>query len=57
MTPPIVLRLREAAAAMRQERVSMQATAQAHGPEAQGALLMLAAWVWGSEWILGWFSK
>lgn len=43
MTPPIVTRLRAAAAAMQQERVSMQAMAQAHGPEAQGTLLLLMA--------------
>ena len=43
MTAPIVLRLREAAAAMQQERVSMQAMAQAHGPEAYGTLLLLMA--------------
>ncbi len=36
MMAAIVLRLREAAAAMQQERVSMQAMAQAQGPEAQG---------------------
>jgi hypothetical protein len=43
MTPPIVQRLREAAAALQQERVSMQAMAQAHGPEAHGTLLLLMA--------------
>lgn len=41
--PPIVQRLREAAAAIPGERVSMQALAQAHGPEAQGTLLLLLA--------------
>lgn len=43
MTPPIVQRLRDAAAALHEERVSMQAMAQAHGPEAQGTLLLLMA--------------
>lgn len=43
MTPPIVQRLRDAAAELRDERVSMQAMAQAHGPGAQGALLLLMA--------------
>ena len=43
MTPPIVQRLRVAAAGLRDERVSMQALAQAHGPEAHGTLLLLMA--------------
>jgi hypothetical protein len=47
MTPPIVQRLRDAAAAaaaaMQQERVSMHAMAHARGPEAQGTLLLLTA--------------
>ncbi|MGN6825909.1 exopolysaccharide biosynthesis protein [Paucibacter sp. M5-1] len=43
MTPPIVQRLRDAAAALHEERVSMQAMAQAHGPEAHGTLLLLLA--------------
>ena len=43
MTPPIVQRLRDAAAAIQDERVSMRALAQAHGPEAQGTLLLLLA--------------
>lgn len=43
MTPPIVQRLRDAAAALQQERVSMRAMAQAHGPEAHGTLLLLLA--------------
>lgn len=44
MTPPIVQRLRDAAAAIQGcERVSMRALAQAHGPEAQGTLLVLMA--------------
>ena len=43
MTPPIVQRLRGAAAAIQDERVSMRAMAQAHGPEAQGTLLLLLA--------------
>ena len=43
MTAPIVQRLRDAAAAMQEERVSMQAQAQAHGPEAHGTLLLLMA--------------
>jgi hypothetical protein len=43
MTAPIVQRLRDAAAAMQEERVSMQAMAQAHGPEAHGTLLLLMA--------------
>jgi hypothetical protein len=43
MTPPIVQRLRDAAAAIQEERVSMRAMAQAHGPEAYGTLLLLLA--------------
>ena len=43
MTPPIVQRLRDAAAAFRDERVSMRELAQAHGPEAHGTLLLLLA--------------
>ena len=43
MTPPIVQRLRDAAAAIGNERVSMRAMAQAHGPEAHGTLLLLLA--------------
>lgn len=42
MTPPTVQRLRVAAAGLRDERVSMQALAQAHGPEAHGTLLLMA---------------
>ncbi len=43
MTAPIAQRLRDAAAALREERVSMQALAQLHGPEAHGTLLLLLA--------------
>jgi len=43
MTAPIVQRLREAAAALPAERVSMQTMAQAHGPAAHGAMLLLMA--------------
>lgn len=43
MTPPIVQRLRDAAAALRDERVPIRAMAQAHGPEAHGTLLLLLA--------------
>jgi hypothetical protein len=43
MTAPIEKRLRDAAAALRSERVSMQTMAQAHGPEAHGTLLLLMA--------------
>lgn len=43
MTPPIVLRLREAASSLRDERVSMRMMAQALGPEAHGTLLLLLA--------------
>ena len=43
MTPPIVQRLRDAAAAIQEERVSMRAMAQAHGPDAHGTLLLLLA--------------
>jgi hypothetical protein len=43
VTPPIVQRLRDAALAIREERVSMRAMAQAHGPEAQGTWLLLLA--------------
>ncbi len=41
MTPPVVQRLRDAAAAIQDELVSMRATAQAHGPDAHGTLLLL----------------
>ena len=41
--PPIVQRLRDTAAAIREDRVSMRALAQAHGPEALGTLLLLPA--------------
>jgi hypothetical protein len=41
--PPIVQRLRDAAAAIPQDRVSMRALAQAHGPEALGTWLLLPA--------------
>jgi len=40
MTAPIVQRLREAAAALPAERVSMPTMAQAHGPAAHGAMLL-----------------
>lgn len=43
MTPPIVQRLRDAAAAIHEERVSMRAMVQAHGPESHGTLLLLLA--------------
>lgn len=43
MTPPIVQRLRDAAAALTGERVSMRSLAQAHGPDAHGAQLLLLA--------------
>lgn len=43
MTPAIVQRLRDAAAAIGNERVSMRAMAQAHGPDAHGTLLLLLA--------------
>lgn len=43
MTPPIEQRLRDAAAAIGTERVSMAAMAQAHGPDAHGTLLLLLA--------------
>lgn len=43
MTAPIVQRLRATAAALRGERVSIQALAQAHGPAAHGTLLLLMA--------------
>ena len=43
MTPPIVQQLRDAAAAIQDERVSMRAMALAHGPEAHGTLLLLLA--------------
>jgi hypothetical protein len=38
-----VQRLREAAATLPDERVSMQTMAQAHAPQAQGTLLLLMA--------------
>lgn len=40
---PIVQRLREAAASLPDDRVSMRDLAQAHGPEANGTLLLLMA--------------
>lgn len=43
MTPPIVQRLRDAAASIQGDRVSMQSMAQAHGAGANGALLLLLA--------------
>lgn len=43
MTPPIAQRLRDAAESVGGERVTMQTLAQAHGPEAQGTLLLLLA--------------
>lgn len=43
MTAAIVQRLRETAAALSEDRVSMQALAQAHGPAAHGTLLLLMA--------------
>ena len=43
MTEPIAQRLRETAAALPAERVSMQTLAQAHGHEAHGTLLLLMA--------------
>ena len=43
MTHAIVQRLRDAASGLEQERVSMRAMAQAHGPEAYGTLLLLMA--------------
>lgn len=41
--PPIVQRLRAAAAGIRHERVSMRTMAQIHGPDAHGTLLLLLA--------------
>lgn len=43
MTPHIAQRLRDTSDALQSERVSMQALAQAHGPEAHGSLLLLMA--------------
>lgn len=43
MTPPIVQRLRDAAAGIQQQRVSMRTMAQVHGPDAHGTLLLLLA--------------
>jgi hypothetical protein len=43
MTPPIAQRLRDAAADLQHERVSVRALVQAHGPEAYGTLLLLLA--------------
>ncbi|MBI5258147.1 MAG: exopolysaccharide biosynthesis protein [Burkholderiales bacterium] len=43
MSAPIVQRLRQAAEGLPAGRVSMQALAQAHGPEAHGTLLLLMA--------------
>ena len=44
MTAPIVQRLRETAAALSEERVSMQTLAQAHGPAAHGTLAAADGW-------------
>lgn len=41
--PPIEQRLRDAATDLQDERVSMRAMAQAHGPDAHGTLLLLMA--------------
>lgn len=43
MTESIVQRLRETAATLPAERVSMQTLAQAHGPAAHGTWLLLMA--------------
>lgn len=43
MTPPIVQRLRDAASALHGDRVSMRTIEQAHGPAAQGTLLLMLA--------------
>lgn len=43
MTAPIVQQLRETAAALSEERVSMQTLANAHGAAAHGTLLLLMA--------------
>ena len=43
MTAPIVQRLRDAAAALPAERVSMQTMAQAHGPTTHGTMPHLMA--------------
>ena len=43
MTAPIVQRLRETAASLTEERVSMQTLAHAHGTAAHGTLLLLMA--------------
>ena len=43
MTAPIVQRLRDAAAALSDDRVSMHTLAQAHGSAAHGTLLLLMA--------------
>ena len=42
-TAPIVQRLRETAAGLPGERVSVQTMAQAHGPAAHGTMLLLTA--------------
>jgi hypothetical protein len=41
--PPIVQRLRDAAAAIREDCVSMRELEQAHGPAVLGTLLLLPA--------------
>jgi hypothetical protein len=46
MTVPILQRLREAAAALSEERVSMQTLAQAHGT---AVAIGLVVWIQGSE--------
>lgn len=43
MTPPVSQRLREAGAALQDDRVTLRALLKAHGPEAQGTLLLLLA--------------
>jgi hypothetical protein len=49
MTPLIVRRLRETAAALPTEKVSMQTVAQAHGAAAHCTMLLLKAGFWGSK--------
>lgn len=46
MTVPILQRLREAAAALSEERVSMQTLPQAHGT---AAAIGLVVWIHGSQ--------
>ncbi len=63
MRESIVQRLREAAATLPSERVSVHALGLSEARLAKVGLaigvtagVMPMAWAWGSEWLLGWLS-